>query len=68
MVADDAVVVVRDVMIRGHRVIVTAERIARLKAWLVIGRVDGELHDAQLSDFPEQDADEILAGIDREYE
>ncbi len=65
--ADDAVVIVRDRKIRGYKVLVTAERIRRNEGWLVVARVDGALHDAWLSDSPEQQAERMLAEIDGEF-
>jgi hypothetical protein len=70
--ADDALVTVRDEMLRGYRVVITAERIQRLEAWLVVARVsyddvEGELHGARPSDFPEETAAKMLAEIDEEY-
>ena len=65
--ADDDIVIVRDREIRGRKVLVTAERIRRNEGWLVVARVNGALHDAWLSDAPEQQAERMLAEIDGEF-
>ena len=67
VVADDAVVVVREEEFRGYKVLITAERVVRGEAWLVVGRVDDELHDARKSDYPEETAAQMLREIDSEY-
>lgn len=67
MIADDAIVTGRDTKLRDYHVVITAERIERAEVWLVIGRVDGALHDAEHSDFPEETAEEMLAEIGAEF-
>jgi hypothetical protein len=60
--ADDAIIVLRDVMSRRRQITVTAEWNPRQEIWLVVGRVDGALHDSCNSGDPERDgtADRML--------
>ena len=68
--SDDAIIIVRDVMVRRNRAVITAERIERLGLWHIVGRVDDELHDVSAGDSGEEIeeiADRMLSEIDEEY-